>query len=243
MARVLAVIPARRDSVRLPEKMLADVGGVPLIVRTWYRVTQAGFERVVVATDDDAIASAVSAAGGEVVMTGEAPNGTVRVAEAVERLASKAGVILNVQGDEPLVEVATLQAVAGALSGEAGRGFGVATGCAFLSPEEAERPERVKVVTGPGGRALYFSRARIPAGGPFRVHVGVYAFRSAILRRLAFLPASPLEVSERLEQLRWLESGVRIRVVEVAAPGVSVDTPADLARVRAIVATAGPRLR
>lgn len=238
MSRVLAVIPARRASTRLPEKMLADLGGRPLVVCTWSRVMAAGFWRVVVATDDAGIASVVRAAGGEVVMTGEAPNGTARVRDAAATLDAQADVVLNVQGDEPLIEVSTLRAVAAALTGAAGEGFDVATASAVLPEGEASRPERVKVVTGAGGRALYFSRSPIPSGGPWRVHVGVYAFRPGVLRRLGSLPPSPLEASERLEQLGWLENGVAIRVVDVMPPPPSVDTAADLDRVRAILASA-----
>ncbi len=222
--------------------MLADVGGVPLVVRTWAAVHAAGFDRLVVATDDEEIARVVAAAGGEAVLTGEAPNGTVRVAEAVRRLAWPADVVLNVQGDEPLVQVETLRAVAASLTGSAGHGFDVGTAAAPLEPAEAELAERVKVVTGAGERALFFSRSPIPTGGPWRVHVGVYAFRAGVLERLIRLPVSTLEQSERLEQLRWLENGVPIRVVEVAAPGPSVDTATDLARVREIVAARRARL-
>ena len=218
--------------------MLADLGGRPLVVCTWSRVMAAGFGRVVVATDDVEIASVVRAAGGEVVMTGAAPNGTARVREAVATLHIQPDVALNVQGDEPLVEVSTLRAVAGALTGAEGEGFDVATAAAVLPAAEASRPERVKVVTDACGRALYFSRSPIPSGGPWRVHVGVYAFRPGVLRRLGSFPPSALEASERLEQLGWLENGVAIRVVDVMPPPPSVDTAADLDRVRAILSSA-----
>lgn len=234
---VLAVVPARRASTRLPAKMLADLAGAPLVVRTWQRVCLAGFSRVVVATDDDEIAAAVVGAGGEVVRTGEAPNGTVRVAEAVRRLGADADVVLNVQGDEPLVEPATLRRVAAGLA--AGE-FDVVTGAAPLPAAEAGAPSRVKVVRGEGGRALYFSREAVPHGGPFWVHVGVYAFRPAALQAVAALPETALERTERLEQLRWLAHGARIGVVEVDAPAPAVDTAADLDRVRALYNQADP---
>lgn len=237
MTRVLAVIPARRGSTRLPDKMLADLGGRALVVHTWSRVMEAGFDRVVVATDDEEIAGVVRAAGGEARLTGVAPNGTARVRAALVALDHPADVVLNVQGDEPLVEVATLRAVVGALADAAGAAFGVATAAAPLEAAEATRPERVKVVTGEGGRALYFSRSPIPSGGPWRVHVGVYGFRPEVLRRVVDLPESRLERAEQLEQLRWLENGEQIRVVDVAPPAPSVDTAADLAHVRAILSS------
>lgn len=232
---IVAGIPARRGSTRLAAKMLADVEGVPLVVRTWRRVADAGFARVFVTTDDDEIAAVVEAAGGEVVRTGEAPNGTTRVAAAFAALGIAADVVLNVQGDEPLVAQETLRRVAAGLIEAGSEGFGIATGAAPLSAAEAENPARVKVAIGEAGRALYFSRAAIPHGGPFRVHVGVYAFRPAVLRAAVALPEVEAERVERLEQLRWLAHGLAIRVVEVAAPAPSVDTAEDLERVRRMV--------
>jgi 3-deoxy-manno-octulosonate cytidylyltransferase (CMP-KDO synthetase) len=223
--------------------MLADVGGVPLVVRTWQRVMTAGFARVVVATDDDAIAAVVRSAGGEVVRTGDAPNGTTRVAAAVAILEDRADVVLNVQGDEPLVEPRTFRAIADALDTGDGSAFDVATGAAPMDAADASRPERVKVVSAADGRALYFSRAPVPSGGPWRVHVGVYAFRPSALAVAVAAPPSPLEVSERLEQLRWMEIGLRVRVVDVTAPGPSVDTAADLEQVRAILCPGGSSAR
>lgn len=236
--RVVVGIPARIGSTRLAEKMLADIGGLPLILRTWQRVREAGFDRVFVATDDERIASAVRAAGGHVVHTAAAANGTARVAAALGDLA--ADVVLNVQGDEPLVPAETLHRIAGSLLDSAGDSFEIATGSAALDADEAERPERVKVVVGEQGAALYFSRSAVPYGGPFRVHVGVYAFRPATLRRVVELPPSALEQVERLEQLRWLANGVQVRVVDVEAPAPAVDTQADLDRVRAIFASRRP---
>lgn len=228
-------IPARRGSTRLADKMLADLCGAPVIVRTWQRVREAGFERVFVVTDDADIAACVREAGGDAVMTGEAPNGTARVAQALA--GTDAQVVLNVQGDEPLVAAETLHRVASAMLEDVGQSVAISTGFAPLDPAEAERPERVKVVVDEVGRALYFSRSPVPHGGPFRVHVGIYAFRPAVLRRVVALPPSPLEQSERLEQLRWLAHGYAIHVVAVEAPAPSVDTQADLDRVRAIFAS------
>ncbi len=214
--------------------MLADVGGQPLVVATWRRVREAGFSRVFVATDDTEIAAAVAAAGGAVLLTGDHPNGTARIAAALKGIAAE--VVLNVQGDEPLVPVDSLLAIARALLDPEGAAYGIATGAAPLCPSEASSPARVKVVVGEGGRALAFSRGAVPLGGPYRVHVGVYAFRPATLQSVVRLPPSLTEGTESLEQLRWLEAGEPIRVVEVATGAPAVDTAADLEHVRAIFA-------
>lgn len=214
--------------------MLADVAGQPLIVRTWRRVREAGFTRIFVATDDPVIAAVVTAAGASVRLTGSHPNGTTRIAAALEGMP--ADVVLNVQGDEPLVPIETLHAIAAALLDPEGAAFSIATGAAPLTDREAQRPERVKVVVGKRGRALAFSRVAIPVGGPYLLHVGVYAFRPETLQSVVRLPASMSEGAERLEQLRWLEAGEPIRVVEVAAVAPAVDTAVDLEHVRAIFA-------
>lgn len=214
---IAVVIPARMASVRLPGKPLADLGGRPMIVRVWERARQA-VDTVVVATDSPEIAAAVRAAGGDAVLTGECANGTIRCAAA----GVDADVLVNVQGDEPFVDPAHIRAV-----GEAVGAAPIATAAAPLVGDPAE-PARVKVVTDDDGHALYFSRAPIPSGGPWRLHVGLYAYAPATLRALVRLPPSPLEASERLEQLRWLAAGYRIQVVDVDAASGGVDTPADL---------------
>ncbi len=234
--RVVAIVPARRASTRLPDKMLADLDGEPLIVRTWRRVLSASLDAVLVATDDDEIAAVVKGAGGVVVRTGPADNGTHRVAEAARDLA--ADVVVNVQGDEPLVSTDTIDRIVRGLCDADGVGFSVSTGAAPLAAAEAHNPARVKVVTDRDGRAVAFSRRAIPVAGPWSVHVGVYAFRAQLLRELVVLPATANEVAERLEQLRWLDHGVAIRVVAVETPGLSIDTAEDLACVRAIFARA-----
>lgn len=229
----VAIIPARLESTRLPRKMLADIGGEPLIVCTWRRVVAANVaDRIVVATDNDEIVAAIVHAGGEVVRTGVCANGTVRVAEAARALQLAPDVvILNVQGDEPLVHPQTLHSVVNTLAA----GGEIATGAAELSEAEATNPARVKIVA-TQGRALYFSRSPIPHGGPFCVHVGVYAYTNAALQRIVAYPVHALERAESLEQLRWLAHGEMIVVAQVAAPGPSVDTAEDLALVRQIVA-------
>jgi 3-deoxy-manno-octulosonate cytidylyltransferase (CMP-KDO synthetase) len=234
----LVLIPARRASTRLPDKMLADLGGAPLVVRTWQAATRLRGARVAVCTDDDAIAEGVTAAGGEVVRTGAHPDGTSRVAEAARILRAGEPVlvgvpVLNLQGDEPFATPAVLAAVLAGLQRAP-----IATGSVPLAPEEAAAPSRVKVVTGPDGCARWFSRAAIPHGGPYRLHRGVYAFRPAALAHVAQLPPVAEVAGERLEQLHWLAHGLSIAVVPLeglAGPGegISVDTAEDLARARA----------
>ncbi len=232
--RVVAIVPARMAARRLPGKPLLDIGGRPMVVRVVERAARARrVDRVVVATPDAAILDAVRSFGFEAVPTrADHPSGSDRVAEAAGILGlPDEAVVLNVQGDEPLLDPATVDAVAGAFFADPA--VRVATAAAPLDPAEAADPARVKVVVDARGDALYFSRAPIPAGGPHRLHVGVYGFRLAALRRFTALPRGRLERAERLEQLRLLEHGVPIRVVRVDAPGRSVDTPGDLERVRA----------
>ena len=193
---------------------------------------------VVVATDDERIARAAAAAGAEAVLTGAAATGTDRVAEAARKLSTAADVIVNLQGDEPLIEPEAIEAVIGVMASGAGMG----TLARPLEAGELERPQVVKVVTDLAGNALYFSRAPIPhrrAGGPSalaRAHVGIYAFTAAYLQEFAALPPGRLEAEESLEQLRALEHGHRIRVADTAYRGFGVDTPEDLERARAILA-------
>ncbi|MFZ5479971.1 MAG: 3-deoxy-manno-octulosonate cytidylyltransferase [Myxococcota bacterium] len=224
---ILAVIPARYDSTRLPGKALAEIGGTPMVVRVWERVRRArGVGRVVVATDDERIARAAASYGAEVVMTGTCASGTDRVAAAA--LGQGARVVVNVQGDEPFVEPDHVDLLADAVTADTP----IATLSAPLLGDPAD-PARVKVVCDARGRALYFSRQPLPRA---RLHLGLYAFSAEALAGCTALPPSPLEQAERLEQLRWLEAGWAIRVVPVAKATLSVDTPADLERARAMAA-------
>jgi len=228
--RSVAVIPARYASTRFPGKPLALLGGKPMIQHVYERVRlTGGLDRVLVATDDERIADAVRAFGGEVVMTGECRTGTDRVCEATRDLA--ADVVLNVQGDEPLIEPACLESLLACFADPAVR---MATLRRRLDPEEASNPNVVKVVCDLAGDALYFSRSLVPfpraESGPAFAHVGVYAYRLDFLRQVAALPSTPLERAESLEQLRVLEHGYRIRAVETSYRSVGVDTPEDLAR-------------
>lgn len=244
--RAVVIIPARRESTRFPGKMLADLGGKPLIVATWAQVRHATrASAVVVATDDEEIAAAVRAAGGEAVLTPrDCPSGTDRCAVAARTLG-EVDVVVNVQGDEPLIDPAAVDALLDAFDEPA---VEMATLARPLEAGEAEDPNVVKVVLDLRGDALYFSRASIPwprDGGAARklgrAHVGVYGYRFETLQALAALPPSPLEQVEKLEQLRALENGTKIRVVETDYRSIGVDTPEELERVRAMIAKRGVR--
>jgi 3-deoxy-manno-octulosonate cytidylyltransferase (CMP-KDO synthetase) len=194
---------------------------------------------VAVATDDPRIAAAAERAGAIAIMTGPAATGTDRVAEAARKLSPPPEIVVNLQGDEPLIEPEAIETLLAAM---AESGAEMATLARPLDPGEAERSQVVKVVTDLAGHALYFSRALIPhrrEGGvsPLcRAHVGIYAFTAPFLERFAKLAPGRLEGEEALEQLRALEHGVRIRVAETAYRGFGIDTPEDLERARAIMA-------
>jgi len=241
MADVLILIPARMASTRLPGKPLADIAGVPMIVHVWRRAAAAGIGPAVVATDSPEVAAAVEKSGGKAVMTrGDHMSGTDRIHEALAKIdrASRAAVIVNMQGDLPTLEPDNL-AAAVALLGEPA--VDIATLAAEIRrADERDNPNVVKVVGTPVGparlRALYFTRATAPAGnGPLYHHIGLYAFRRAALDRFVALPPSPLEKREKLEQLRALEAGMRIDVAIVDTVPLGVDTPEDLEAARAML--------
>jgi 3-deoxy-manno-octulosonate cytidylyltransferase (CMP-KDO synthetase) len=245
----VAIIPARFRSTRLPGKALAELHGRPMVCHVAERAQRArGVARVIVATDDERICEAAAATGAEVVLTrADHPTGTDRLAEVAQTLT--ADVVVNVQGDLPLLDPAMLEQLAQRMRDEPS--LPMATVAAPLVDEEAWRsPHVVKVVCDAAGRALYFSRSPIPhdrdgvraAGEPFGLkHIGMYAYRRDVLLRLAAMPPSPLERREQLEQLRALEAGIAIGVViwRGEAPLVEVDTPADLERARAVMAQGG----
>ena len=228
----IVVIPARYGATRLPGKALADIHGRPMVVRVLERVRRCRrVGRVVVATDDDRIFDAVTAAGELAVMTSrQHASGTDRIAEALAGLAWSGGVVINVQGDEPLVSPQTIDALVAAMDDPEVQ---VATVVAPLRVDPAD-PSTVKAVVTAAGRAVYFSRAAVPHGGPYWHHIGLYAYRAQALARFTSTPPTPLERSERLEQLRFLELGCPIAVVTVDEASPSVDTPADLEQVRRI---------
>ena len=235
----VAVIPARYASTRLPGKPLLDICGKPLIQHVWETVSRArGLDEVVVATDDMRIAHAVQAFGGKVCMTSpDCRSGSDRVREVAASLA--ADVYVNVQGDEPLLEASAIERLRDVFTEDAS--VQVATLCSRISEEQARSPHQVKVIRDHAGNALYFSRAPLPfvrdsgESTEFLGHVGIYAYRADALRGFASLPFSPLEQAEKLEQLRFLQAGIPVRVLEVPPMGAGVDTPEDLERVCAVV--------
>jgi 3-deoxy-manno-octulosonate cytidylyltransferase (CMP-KDO synthetase) len=242
MTSCLIVIPARLKATRLPDKPLVDIGGEPMIVHVWRRAVEADCGGVVVATDAEAVCEAIVRAGGEALMTRpDHVSGSDRVFEAVRKHdpAGKLETVVNLQGDLPTLDPALVRACLTALGdGEAD----IATIAAEITrAEERTDPNVVKVVGSPllGQRllrALYFTRATAPYGeGPLYHHIGIYAYSRPALERFVSLPPSPLEMREKLEQLRALEAGMRIHVGLVDTVPLGVDTPPDLERARLLL--------
>lgn len=236
---VVAAIPARYASTRLPGKPLLPIAGRPMIEHVYRRASAArGLDRVVVLTDDERIAAAVAGFGGEVLMTPpECASGTDRIAWAAR--GWDAAAIINVQGDEPLIEPTAIETVARHLREHPEDP--IITLAAPAGEEVRSDPNAVKVVLDRRGYALYFSRAPIPfprrpGVAPVLLHLGIYGYQRTALLRLAELEPTPLELSESLEQLRALEHGLAIRVLEAERGEGGVDTPEDLARIEARLA-------
>jgi 3-deoxy-manno-octulosonate cytidylyltransferase (CMP-KDO synthetase) len=246
------VIPARFASTRLPGKPLRPLAGRPLVVHAWDRASAAGAREVVVACDDQRIARAIEASGGRALMTApDHSSGTDRIAEVARALGWADGdVVVNLQGDEPLMDPEAIRQCAEALERE--RAAGIATlATPIRTPAELFDPGVVKVVLDDRGLARYFSRAPIPwvrdafaagppaalpAGVPFLRHIGLYAYRVAVLERLTREAVRPYEAAESLEQLRAIALGIPISVRTLDnAPAHGVDTEADLARVEALL--------
>lgn len=245
-------IPARHASTRLPGKPLLMIAGKPLLQHVYDRARESGAAEVVIATDDTRIAECAAAFGAEVCMTAEThQSGTERIAEAVtRRRESRDTVIVNVQGDEPGMPPQVIRQAAALLADQDAADLG--TVCEPLTSEADWRdPNQVKVLRDVHDRALYFSRAALPyhrdpapmtwrGGRDYRRHVGIYAYRVAYLEHFVGLPPHPLELAERLEQLRALADGARILVPDAAAAcGVGIDTPSDLARFEAAMRAQG----
>ena len=238
---VACIIPARYASTRLPGKPLLDIAGKPMIqhVVEWVRQARRP-SRVIVATDDARIFAAVEAFGGEARMTSAShPTGTDRLAEVAAALP-EVDLILNIQGDEPLIPPQVIDELIAAFDGR--DDLQMATLMTPMTEEEADNPAAVKVVASLDGHALYFSRSLIPfprnPGLQQRrcfKHIGIYAYRRDFLLHFATLAPSPLETTESLEQLRALEHGYRIRVIETPFRSIGVDTPEDLEQVRRLL--------
>ena len=237
--KILCVIPARYASTRLPGKPLKDVAGKPMICRVYDRASQAKtLSGVVVATDDERILRAVEDHGGRAMMTAkDHPTGTDRLAEVAEAYPD-VDLIINVQGDEPLIEPSLIDELGRAFDGDAA--LQMATVMTPMEDEaEQKNPNNVKVVTDKNGCALYFSRSLLPyprndAGTPVYKHIGSYAYRRDFLLAYAKMAPTPLERAESLEQLRALENGYKIKCIRTNARFVGVDTPEDLAKVNEI---------
>ncbi len=236
------LIPARMGSTRFPDKVLAEIAGAPMIVQVWRRAQEAALGRIVVAAAEPAIVAAVEAVGGEAVLTDpEHPSGSDRIYEALMKIdpAGDHDAIVNVQGDLPTIEPDAIRAAIAPLKDPEAD---IATiGAEITIDEERTNPNVVKAVAAiaPGeriGRALYFTRATAPSGeGPLYHHIGLYAYRRAALEEFVALPQGVLEQREKLEQLRALEAGMRIDLALVDTVPLGVDTPADLARARAML--------
>ena len=244
----VVLIPARLASSRLPDKPLAAIGGLPMIVQVWKRAIEADIGRVVVAAGDRAIADAVTAHGGEAVMTDpDLPSGSDRITAALAEIDPERRYrrVVNLQGDLPTIDPSLLRAVLRPLDL---LGTDIATlAVATADPAERDDPNVVKAIVafaagtgdhpehGDLGRALYFTRAPAPSGpGPVYHHIGLYAYQRTALERFAALPPSPLERRERLEQLRALEHGMTIGIARVDTVPLGVDTPEQLAEARRI---------
>ncbi len=237
--KVIAIIPARFGSTRFPAKVLAELHGKPLIQWVYEKAAAAGVDDVVVATDHQAVLDAVKAFGGRAVMTSPShPSGTDRICEVADKLSCDDGdIIINVQGDEPLIPVEVIDALIDKMRNNPGLEMGTV---AVPRPrgEIAGDPNRVKVVFGTDGTALYFSRSMIPylrEGGEDTecyLHWGIYAYRCDVLRRFVRLPEGRLEKCEKLEQLRAMENGIKIHVLTSNLESIGVDTPEDLERAR-----------
>ena len=243
--KVIGIIPARYASTRFPGKPLALIAGKPLIRHVVERCQQAkSLAEVVVATDDTRIWEVAQGFCRAEMTAPDHPSGSDRIAEVVSRCACDA--VVNIQGDEPLIDPAVIDAVAGALA----QAEMSTAATPITNPDEYDNPNVVKVVVSATGRALYFSRRTVPylrdaasgsvseqlAAFPFLKHLGIYGYRREALLRLVRFPVSPLERAEKLEQLRALENGIPIAVVKVDYDSVGVDVPADVARVERLLA-------
>ena len=245
--KFIAIIPARYASTRFPGKPLAMLGGMPVIQRVCEQVSGMSIATWV-ATDDDRIRQAVEAFGGQCVMTrSDHKSGTDRIEEAAQRIGTDADVIVNVQGDEPFIHPSQLHTLMHLFIDDPQTQIGT-IGKPFETMDAVENPNSPKIVTDVNGYALYFSRSVIPfvrgsersqwlAQFPFVKHLGIYAYRREVLHAITLLPQSPLEKAESLEQLRWLQNGFRIKVGLTNVETIGIDTPDDLQRAEAWLAS------
>ena len=238
----IILIPARMNSTRLPNKPLADINGVPMIVRVWQIAVDANIGRVIVASGDTEISKAIQNEGGEAILTDpDLPSGSDRIFAALEKAdpSKKHDIIINLQGDLPLLERSTITAAYDLMDNDQ---VDIGTVAAKIKiPEEKLSPSIVKAIVawnndGITGKALYFTRAAAPTGnGPMYHHIGLYTYKRHALERFVKLPISPLEQQEKLEQLRALENGMRIDIALVDTVPFGVDTPEDLEKAKLLI--------
>jgi 3-deoxy-manno-octulosonate cytidylyltransferase (CMP-KDO synthetase) len=241
MNKVIAVIPARYNSTRFPGKLMEVLGDKTIITTTYQNVVETGlFDEVFVATDSELIFDEISKNGGKAVMTGEHETGSDRIAEAVQDI--DCDIVINVQGDEPFLKKDPLKQLIDVFSNDEKKEISLASlKIQLKEAEEIKSPNNVKVITDRDGFALYFSRSVIPFHRElafdvkYYKHIGVYAFRKEALLAFSKLPMLPLETSEKLEQLRYLEYGKRIKMIETDFVGVGIDTPEDLKKAKQLI--------
>ena len=241
MNKVIAVIPARYNSTRFPGKMMEMLGNRTIITTTYQNVLETGlFDEVFVATDSELIFDEISKNGGKAVMTGEHETGSDRIAEAVQNI--DCDIVINVQGDEPFLKKDPLKQLIDVFYKDDKKEISLASlKIQLKESDEIRNPNNVKVITDNNGFALYFSRSVIPFQRElsydvtYYKHIGVYAFRKEALLKFSSLEMTPLEISEKLEQLRYLENGMKIKMVETDFVGIGIDTPEDLEKAKKLI--------
>ncbi len=241
MNKTIAVIPARYNSTRFPGKLMEILGDKTVITTTYQNVVETGlFDEVFVATDSEIIFDEISKNGGKAVMTGEHETGSDRIAEAVRNI--DCDIVINVQGDEPFLKKEPLKQLIDVFAKDEKKEISLASlKIQLKESEEIQNPNNVKVITDNNGFALYFSRSVIPFhrelayNVKYYKHIGVYAFRKEALIKFSSLEMTPLEISEKLEQLRYLENGMKIRLVETDFVGIGIDTPEDLEKAKTLI--------
>ncbi|WP_313100088.1 3-deoxy-manno-octulosonate cytidylyltransferase [Epilithonimonas sp.] len=241
MNKVIAVIPARYNSTRFPGKMMEILGNRTIITTTYQNVLETGlFDEVFVATDSELIYDEISKNGGKAVMTGEHETGSDRIAEAVQNI--DCDIVINVQGDEPFLKKDPLKQLIDVFYKDEKKEISLASlKIQLKESDEIRNPNNVKVITDNNGFALYFSRSVIPFQRElsydvkYYKHIGVYAFRKEALLKFSSLEMTPLEISEKLEQLRYLENGMKIKMVETDFVGIGIDTPEDLEKAKKLI--------
>ena len=238
--KIIAIIPARYEASRFPGKLMQLLGEKTVITTTYQNVVETGlFDEVFVATDSEIIFNEIKNVGGKALMTGQHETGSDRIAEAVQNI--DCDIVVNVQGDEPFLKTEPLKQLISVFEADDQKEISLASLKIHLTEkQEIENPNNVKVITDKDGFALYFSRSVIPypreeKGVKYFKHIGVYAFRREALLNFAKLPMKPLEIAEKIECLRYLEYGMKIKMIETNFVGVGIDIPEDLEKAREIL--------